>query len=87
MTYLATYTGSNAAPVVMGEYWTLSDACAACYAHHSNEWDAAIGTERFSNPVYQYHRGAFSQWNGIPRLYLTTPDGDMAHYDITKLAR
>ena len=88
MSYRATHTDTNGTVTIIGDYWTLADACTACYARHSNEWGAAIGSERFSNPVYQYDRGAFSQWNGVSRLYAASPPGlTSCHYDIAGMHR
>ena len=84
MTYLATYTEPNAAPVVIGEYLTLSDARTACREHLSEVWDNAMGTARLKDVDYAYDRGQFAQWGGASRLYVILPSGATAHYDIAE---
>ena len=85
MSYVSVYTEPNADPVVIGEYYELSDARTACQSHLSAAWESAIGQDRFRDTRFQYDRGVFSQWNGIPRLYVTVPNGEWAHYDIGEL--
>ena len=87
MSYRATHTDTNGTVTIIGDYWTLTDASTACYARHSNEWDAAIGQDKFLDPGHAYDRGQFSQWDGRPRLYVSMPNGDTAHYDIAELSR
>ena len=84
MSYVSVYTEPNADPVVIGEHYELSDARIACQSHLSAAWESAIGQDRFRDTRFQYDRGAFSQWGGISRIYVTAPNGDTAHYDIAE---
>ena len=87
MSYRAVHADTNGTITTIGDYWTLADACTACYAHHCNEWEDAIGQGKFRDTRFQYDRGAFSQWNGIHRLYVTSPNNNTAHYDIAGMHR
>ena len=87
MTYLATYTESNASPVVVGEYYTLADSCNACRSHLSASWEATHGTYKALDPRHSYDRGQFAQWNGVSRIYVTAPNNNTAHYDIAGIHR
>ena len=87
MSYRATVTMPDAEPATICDYVTLSDARMACSEHLREVWHAARGSERLLDPVYAYDRGAFSQWDCRPRLYVIMPDGVTAHYDIAELPR
>lgn len=87
MTYLATYTEPNAATVVIGEYYQLTNARTACQSHLSLAWNEIHGPYKALDPNHAYDRGQFAQWTGVPRIYVTAPNGDIAHYDIAELPR
>ena len=87
MPYVSVYTGPNAEPVVIGEYYELSDARTACQWHLSTAWEKVRGSEKFLDPSHAYDRGQFSQWGGISRIYVATPSSETAHYDIAELSR
>ena len=87
MSYLATYTDTNGTVTIIGDYWTLADACTACQSHLSLAWDEIHGPYKALDPNHAYDRGQFSQWGGRPRLYASMPNGDTAHYDIAELSR
>ena len=87
MSYFATHTDANGTITIIGDYWTLTDAAAACVAAHSYAWESARGADRFTDPMYQYDRGAVSQWCGTSRIYVHCPDGNWEHYDIAELPR
>ena len=87
MPYRATVTMPDAEPATICEYVTLSDARIACGEHLTDVWHTARGSERLLDPAHAYDRGAFSQWDGRPRLYVSMPNGDTAHYDIAELSR
>ena len=82
--YVSLYTEPNADPVVVGEHYELSDARIACQSHLSTAWESTHGAYKLLDPRHSYDRGAFSQWGGISRIYVTTPNGDTAHYDIVE---
>ena len=87
MSYLVTHTSTSGTVKIIGDYWTRTDAAAACTVTHAHTWESAIGADRFIDPRYQYDRGAFSQWDGAARVYVHGPDGNWAHYDIAELTR
>ena len=85
MSYLAYYTEPNADPVAIGEYPELYDARNACQWHLSAAWDEVHGSYyKALDPQHSYDRGQFAQWDGISRLYVTTPSRETAHYDIVE---
>ena len=87
MSYRATVTMPDAEPATLCEYVTLSDARIACQHHLSAIWEKVLGSGKFLDPRHAYDRGQFSQWDGRPRLYVSLPNGDTAHYDIAELSR
>ena len=87
MSYRAAHTDANGTITIIGDYWTREDAVTSCAADHTLTWGNAIGQDKFRDTRFQYDRGAFSQWDGISRIYVTAPDNTTAHYDIAELTR
>ena len=87
MSYLVTHTSTSGTVKIIGDYWTREDAVTSCAADHTLTWENAIGQDKFLDPRHAYDRGQFSQWDGRPRLYVSMPNGDTAHYDIAELSR
>ena len=87
MSYRATHTYTNGTVTIIGDYWTREDAVTSCATDHALTWEMVRGSERFLDPSHAYDRGQFSQWGGLPRLYVSLPDGGTAHYDIAELSR
>ena len=87
MSYLTTVTLPDVAPTAIGEYTTITDALFACQKHLSDAWEATHGSDKFLDPYHAYDRGQFAHWNGTTRLYVSMPNGDTAHYDVTRITR
>ena len=87
MSYRATHTNASGTVTIIGDYWTREDAASACVATHSRAWGNAIGQDKFRATLFQYDRGAFSQWRGTSRIYVHFPNGNWVHYDIAELTR
>ena len=87
MSYRATVTMPDAEPVTICDYATLTEAHFSCQNHLSTTWGKVLGSGKFLDPRHAYDRGQFSQWDGRPRLYVSMPNGDTAHYDIAELSR
>ena len=87
MSYRATVTMPDAGPVTICDYATLTEARFSCQNHLSATWDKVLGSGKFLDPRHAYDRGQFSQWDGRPRLYVSMPNGDTAHYDVVELSR
>ena len=81
----AVHTDTNVTTTIIGDYWTRKDAITSCAADHTLTWENAIGQDKFRDTRFQFDRGALSQWSGIPRIYVISPDNNTEHYDIAEL--